>query len=191
MKDATANAEKMGADATTSASSFLSSFKMPDLASSSSAELSAMAVSALDNVKSMLANLGGSGGAAESTVNSITASLKNKDYSASLKSLGSLVDQAKAIPGVSAVLEKVKPMVSGLAIKDTFQGMDTSKILGALQSGDTAGIMGSLQGLMSGGGASLSGEQSNVLQSIMSLFSGGSAPTADGAMKTLDSMLKR
>jgi hypothetical protein len=172
MNDMKTSAGKLMSDAGSTVSTAGSSmsgataggWKMPDLTSASTTDLRKLATDSLNGMKSMLGNT-----EAGATVDKISSALANKDYTTSLNSFSALLDQAKAIPGASGYIEKVKPLLGSVALKDTFKNVDVTQILSALQSGNYAAAVNSLQGLATSGGA-MTGEEGGVLQSLLGLL---------------------
>jgi hypothetical protein len=143
------------------AEKMLASFKLPDLSATSGSDLASMSTASLTNLATAHPEAAKE---AEAVKESIIAN-KAKD---ALSRLGPLAQSVKSIPGASAAMEGIKKMVSAWALK---QGFDTAKItplLGALQSGDYAGLATKTATLLGGGG--VTDEQKGLLNGVMGAF---------------------
>jgi hypothetical protein len=139
----------------------LESFKLPDLSATSGTDLASMSTASLTNLAAAHPEATKE---AEAVKESITA---NKATDA-LNRLGPLAESVKSIPGAPAAIEGIKKMVSAWALK---QGFDTAKVtplLGALQSGDYAGLASQAATLLGGGG--VTDEQKGLLNGVMGAF---------------------
>jgi hypothetical protein len=143
------------------AEKMLASFKLPDLSATSGSDLASMSTASLTNLATAHPEAAKE---AEAVKESISAN-KAKD---ALSRLGPLAQSVKSIPGAPAAMEGIKKMVSAWALK---QGFDTAKItplLGALQSGDYAGLATKTATLLGGGG--VTDEQKGLLNGVMGTF---------------------
>lgn len=156
------------------AKSMLTNFKLPDLSATSGADLASMSTASLTNLAAAHPEAAKE---AEAVKESISA---NKATDA-LSRLGPLAESVKSIPGASVAIDGIKKMVSAWALK---QGFDTAKItplLGALQSGDYAGL--ATQGATLLGGGGVTDQQKGLLNGVMGAFGIESGGLMDKARK--------
>lgn len=119
-------------------------------------------------------------------VDAVKAALSKSEPLAALGSLTKLGEQVKSIPGAEALLQSTKQLVSAWALKQGFDAAKISGVLGALQSGDYAGLATQATGLLAKGG--VSGDQKKLLEGVLGTF-GVDAGNAAGAVNAVKGLL--
>lgn len=153
------------ADSAKKAASMLADLKVPDLKSTSVAQLASVGTETLTNISALA---GDTQPEVAKQVEAVKTSISANKATEALGQLKQLAASAQAIPGAPQAVEAAKQMVSAWALK---QGFDTAKIapvLGALQSGDYAGLASQAASLVKDGG--LTDHQKELLNSVLGTF---------------------
>lgn len=155
---------------------------LPDLKSASSAQLVATSGQALTNLAALA---GPAQPEVTQQVRAVQSSLTANDAVGALAQLKQLAASAQAIPGAPIVIETTKQLVSAWALKQGFDPAKIAPVLGALQTGDYAGLASQAAVLLGHGG--LTAEQKTLINSVLSTY--GIDAKADALMGKVKGLL--
>ena len=165
---AAANTDAMAKSLTTStedAKSMLSNLKVPDLTSTSVADLAGASERTLTGLSALA---GTSNPEVTQQVDALKTSISANKTTDALSQLKQLAASAQAIPGAQTAIDGTKKMVSAWALKQGFDKAKIAPVLGALQSGGYAGLTSQAATLMGTGG--LSDQQKSLLNGVLSTY---------------------